>query len=196
MAWVKNEYDREQKRVMTTMCDWRNADVESILRIQKEKDPRMNEIYAAHLKKAWTGDSSDEYKSDVFIKQVSGNSPMSITLMCFRCLGEIEHDPKKYCHKNVNGYSRSLALAMFNILMLYALLASSGGSSCIRLGSACHASNEHLNFVKCVRSCHQSSKLKKASQHSILKNDCGTRHEERKSYSPIELGSAQSPGDR
>eukprot|EP00971_Amphidinium_carterae_P137357 2721834-Amphidinium_carterae.2 len=84
MAWVKNEYDREQKGVMTTMCDWRNSDVESILRLQKEKDPMMNEVYPEHLKKVWTGEHSDKYRTDVFVKQVAGNSPVTIKLMCFR----------------------------------------------------------------------------------------------------------------
>eukprot|EP00971_Amphidinium_carterae_P233441 4633112-Amphidinium_carterae.2 len=43
MAWVRNEFDREQKGVMNTFCDWRNADTDAVLRLQKEKDPYMNQ---------------------------------------------------------------------------------------------------------------------------------------------------------
>eukprot|EP00971_Amphidinium_carterae_P085890 1699146-Amphidinium_carterae.3 len=93
-AWVKHEYDREQKvpilsdasrrisareqkGVMTTLCDWRNSNVEAILRLRGGKD----------------GDNADQYRNDVFCKSVAGNQKVSINLMCFRCLGEIENEP-------------------------------------------------------------------------------------------------------
>eukprot|EP00971_Amphidinium_carterae_P006972 138129-Amphidinium_carterae.1 len=64
----------------------------------EEKDPYMNQVYSAELKKRWTGANADQYRVDVFCKQAAGNQPLAINLMCFRCLGEIENEPKKYCH--------------------------------------------------------------------------------------------------
>eukprot|EP00971_Amphidinium_carterae_P048238 950100-Amphidinium_carterae.3 len=81
---------------MTTLCDWRNSDVDAILRLQKEKDPMMNQVYTEHLKKRWTGDGADQYRTHVFVKQVAGNQLASINLMCFRCLGGIKNEPMKY----------------------------------------------------------------------------------------------------
>eukprot|EP00971_Amphidinium_carterae_P155880 3090492-Amphidinium_carterae.1 len=43
MAWVRNELD-PRKGMVTTLCDWRNSDVERILSLQKEKDEFMNKI--------------------------------------------------------------------------------------------------------------------------------------------------------
>eukprot|EP00971_Amphidinium_carterae_P351283 6492024-Amphidinium_carterae.1 len=61
MAWVRNEYD-QRKGMVTTLCDWRNSDVDSVFRLQKEKDhamsAAMNEIYAEQLKKRWMGQNA------------------------------------------------------------------------------------------------------------------------------------------
>eukprot|EP00971_Amphidinium_carterae_P199049 3950146-Amphidinium_carterae.1 len=67
---------------------------------KKELSPHayMNKVYAAELKKRWTGENAEQYRLDVFCKQAGGNQPLTINLMCFRCLGEIENDPKQYCH--------------------------------------------------------------------------------------------------
>eukprot|EP00971_Amphidinium_carterae_P294842 5854580-Amphidinium_carterae.1 len=40
MAWVRNDVD-PRRGVVTTLCDWRNSDVEKLLNLQKEKDQYM-----------------------------------------------------------------------------------------------------------------------------------------------------------
>eukprot|EP00971_Amphidinium_carterae_P087054 1722165-Amphidinium_carterae.2 len=96
MAWVRNIYD-PRRGMVTTLCDWRNSDVDAVLRLQKEKDAMMNEIYAEQLKKRWTGQNADQFRDDVFCKQAAGNQDDRIQLMCFRCLGDSENEPLKYC---------------------------------------------------------------------------------------------------
>eukprot|EP00971_Amphidinium_carterae_P289064 5739556-Amphidinium_carterae.1 len=59
----------------------------------------MNQIQTAQLKKHWLGENRDLYRDDIFQKQAAGNSRTSIALMCFRCLGESEGEPLKYCNK-------------------------------------------------------------------------------------------------
>eukprot|EP00971_Amphidinium_carterae_P032303 636263-Amphidinium_carterae.1 len=99
MAWVRNEYD-QRKGMVTTICDWRNSDVDSILTLQKEQDKFMNQIYAEQLKKRWMGQDADQFCEDIFCKQAAGNQKVAINLMCFRCLGDMENEPLKYCKKD------------------------------------------------------------------------------------------------
>eukprot|EP00971_Amphidinium_carterae_P264365 5244151-Amphidinium_carterae.1 len=49
------------------------------------------------------GENRDLYRDDVFCKQAAGNQNTSIALMCYRCLGDSENDPLKYCHKDSPG---------------------------------------------------------------------------------------------
>eukprot|EP00971_Amphidinium_carterae_P001209 23813-Amphidinium_carterae.1 len=68
MAWVRNEHD-SRRGMVTTLCDWRNSDVDRILSLQKEKDKFMNQIQTEQLKKHWMGENRDMYRDDVFCKQ-------------------------------------------------------------------------------------------------------------------------------
>eukprot|EP00971_Amphidinium_carterae_P069012 1366209-Amphidinium_carterae.1 len=69
--------------------------------------------------------------------QVAGNSPMSITLMCFRCLGDIEGEPKKYCHnpnRHTVRYLQTLGKSDKRVLrvdaqLLHIMASEFGGSS-------------------------------------------------------------------
>eukprot|EP00971_Amphidinium_carterae_P050156 988527-Amphidinium_carterae.1 len=63
MAWVRNEHD-SRKGMVTTVCDWRNSDVDKILNLQKEKDKLMNQIQTEQLKKHWMGENRDLYRDD------------------------------------------------------------------------------------------------------------------------------------
>eukprot|EP00971_Amphidinium_carterae_P293711 5831200-Amphidinium_carterae.1 len=63
MAWVRNEYD-SRRGMVTTICDWRNSDVDKILNLQKEKDKLMNQIQTEQLKKHWMGENRDLYRDD------------------------------------------------------------------------------------------------------------------------------------
>eukprot|EP00971_Amphidinium_carterae_P215525 4277865-Amphidinium_carterae.2 len=96
LAWVRNTYD-PRRGMVTTLCDWRNSDVDAVLQLQKEKDEAMNEIHAEQLKKRWTGQNADLYREDVFCKQAAGNHDDRIQLMCLRCLRDSENEPLKYC---------------------------------------------------------------------------------------------------
>eukprot|EP00971_Amphidinium_carterae_P327538 6458958-Amphidinium_carterae.1 len=92
MAWVRNEH-HPYRGMVTTLCDWRNSDVDKILNLQKEKDVYMQKIQAEQLKKHWLGENRDLYRDDIFQKQAVGNRGTDIALMCFRCLGESENEP-------------------------------------------------------------------------------------------------------
>eukprot|EP00971_Amphidinium_carterae_P116923 2315469-Amphidinium_carterae.1 len=82
MAWVRNEYD-QRRGMVSTICDWRNSDVDSMLQLQKEKDKFMNQIHAEQLKKRWMGEHADQFREDIFCKQAAGNQNVAINLMCF-----------------------------------------------------------------------------------------------------------------
>eukprot|EP00971_Amphidinium_carterae_P060774 1202848-Amphidinium_carterae.1 len=48
-------------------------------------------------------ENRDLYRDDVFCKQAVGNRGTDIALMCFRCLGDSENEPLKYCHRDKPG---------------------------------------------------------------------------------------------
>eukprot|EP00971_Amphidinium_carterae_P011316 222822-Amphidinium_carterae.1 len=90
MAWVRNEYD-QRKGMVTTICDWRNPDVEAVLRLQKERDPMMNQIYLEQLKKRWTGPEESTQISTAMTSFASRRQEPRT------CLGDTENEPLKYC---------------------------------------------------------------------------------------------------
>eukprot|EP00971_Amphidinium_carterae_P077136 1523803-Amphidinium_carterae.1 len=49
------------------------------------------------------GENRDLYRDDVFCKQAVGNRGTDIALMCYRCLGDSENEPLKYCDKDTPG---------------------------------------------------------------------------------------------
>eukprot|EP00971_Amphidinium_carterae_P055873 1101946-Amphidinium_carterae.1 len=92
MVWVCNEHN-PRRGMVTTICDWRNFDVDKILNLQKKKDAYMNKIQAKQLEKHWLGENRNLYRDDVCQKQAAGNRGTDIALMCFRCLEESENEP-------------------------------------------------------------------------------------------------------